>query len=107
MKSNRNIQIHLSIPSKYLDQIEELMEEKRIPSKTQAIQFLIRIGLRMDEFKVKCDNPEFVRELDREWRVEEIIDWIDNMPHEQREIIGRAWEISKRQRDREFNAKIR
>jgi len=82
------------------------MQSKGIQSRTQAIQFLIRIGLRMDEFKVKCDNPEFVKELDKEWRIEETADWLDNLSYEQKQIIGRAWEMHKRKQDRELYENI-
>ena len=89
-----------------MDQIEDFMKSKRIQSRTQAIQYLIRIGLKMDEFKVKCSDPEFVKEMDNEWKVEETADWIDSLSYQQKEIIGRAWEIAKRKRERELNQMI-
>lgn len=90
-----------------MDNIEDLMKSGHFDSRTQTIQFLIRVGFRINEFKVKCEDPDFVKELNKDWEIEEAADWLDKLSYSQKEIIGKAWEIAKRKRERELDRMIR
>ena len=103
LKLAGKIPFHLSIPSEQMPKILELMKVNRFRSRTETIQFLIHVGLKINEYKVKCDNPEFVKEVERDWKVEETVNWLDDLPTQQIEIIGRAWEIAIRKRNRELS----
>lgn len=95
IRSNRTA-VHLSIPNELLDKIEDYLEKEPHLNRTEAILYFIRIGMRIDDFRIKCQDPEFAKEVKASWTVEETAEWLDNMPEDQKEIIAKALELAKR-----------
>jgi len=96
---NNRTAVHLSIPNKLLDKIEDYLEKEPDQNRTQAILYFIRIGLRIDDFRIKCEDPEFAKDVKASWTVEETAEWLDNMPEDQKKTIAKARELAKRMRE--------
>ena len=92
---NNRTPVHLSIPNKLLDAIDEYVEKEPGRNKTQAILYFIRIGMKIDDFRIKCEDPEFAKEVKASWTEEETAEWLDNMPEDQKITIAKAWELAK------------
>jgi hypothetical protein len=104
--ASRKVQLHLNIDERQMDKIEELIDSGRFNSKTHVVDYCIRIATNIDKLMVKCKDPEFVKEVEKEWGIEETLDWLDKLSTSQIEIIGKAAEIARRKRDREINEQI-
>jgi len=100
-RRNNRTAVHLSIPDKLLDAIEDYLEKKPELNRTDAILYFIRIGMRIDDFRIKCEDPEFAKEVKASWTVEETAEWLNNMPEDQKKIISQAWELAKRKENLE------
>jgi len=102
-RGERKTDVHLSFPNKLLDLIEEQVEKSEFTDRTHAILYFIRIGMRIEEFKVKCEDPEFANDVRALWGVEEAAEWLNNMPETQMNTISKAWELAKRKREMELS----
>ena len=98
LNRRRTSDIHLSIPNQMLDKIDEEVEMGQYRNRTHAVLYYIRVGMRIDEFKVKCEDPAFAKEVRASWGVEEVAEWLANMPEEQKQTIAKAWELAQRKR---------
>jgi len=93
---NNRTAVHLSIPDKLLDAIDDYVEKEPDQNRTQSILYFIRIGMKIDDFRIKCEDPEFAKEVKASWTVEETAEWLNKMPEDQKKIISQAWELAKR-----------
>ena len=98
MPRNRKTDIHIAIPDNILDSIDEEVEMGKYRNRTHAILYYIRVGMKINEFKIKCDDPEFAREVRASWSIEEATEWLSKMPDEQIKTIAKAWELTQRRR---------
>jgi len=95
---DRKTDVHFSIPNNMLDSIDEQVEMGEYRNRTHAILYYIRVGMRINEFKIKCDDPEFAKEVRAAWSVEEAVEWLSKMPEDQIKTIAKAWDLSQRKR---------
>jgi Arc/MetJ-type ribon-helix-helix transcriptional regulator len=98
MPRDRKTDVHLSIPNIMLDSIDEQVDMGEYRNRTHAVLYYIRVGMRINEFKIKCDDPEFAKEVRADWSVEEATEWLSTMPEEQIKTIAKAWELTMRRK---------
>ena len=87
VKKDQKIPVHVSLPLSVVDEIDGMVENKEFTSRSNAIEFFVRIGRIANFYKKKCSDPEFVKEMKEKWNEHEIMNWAESLPEQDRSAL--------------------
>jgi len=94
----RSCSFSLRVPLELLDKLVNAVKEDKFPSISEAMRSYIELGIRVESYKTKIKDPEFLKTIEELKQSEGIIEWSNALTNQQIDAIATALKMEKERR---------